>query len=634
MSRHPITCLFWDVESRSTVRLDDAGAWRYAADPTTEILCIGYAIDDGDPRIWIPGDPIPTEFVEAATNPNWLLVAHNDAFERAIETRILNPRYGWPLIPLVRRRCTMAASLANALPGKLENVCAALGLPGKDAEGHRVMLKMAKPRRPRKGEDPNGIYWHDIPELRARLYTYCKRDVEVERALYRRLKPLSAAERKVWRLDAIINERGLYVDVGLAMAARSIVLAEQAAIDVEIAEITNGEITSVHQVERIKTFLERHGHAIGGVTKKSVAAALAHDLSDTVRRVLELRRDGARASANKLDSLLAGVDEDSRLRGTLRYHGSSTGRWSGSRFQPQNLKKSGDVDIDAAIAAVRTGDLAKVRELGAPLSVVGDISRAMICAAPGHVLIGADFSAIESRVLAWVADETWKLETYRKYDATGNPEFEPYCVMASQALRRTVTPEDKAGRSFGKTYDLAFGFGGGLGAWRKFDSSETYSDAEIEAFKDAFRNNHPATVKFWHALENAAIRCVTFGGRVALERIIFDYTDGTLYLTLPSGRRLAYPEAKLAPGKFEDTRCITYRDNGAGGWRDYATWYGTLVENVVQATARDLLAAAMLRLEARGYRIIFHVHDEIVCEMPQDSDSTDELLEIMVELPE
>jgi len=219
-------------------------------------------------------------------------------------------------------------------------------------------------------------------------------------------------------------------------------------------------------------------------------------------------------------------------------------------------------------------------------------------------------------VLAWLAGEKWKLDTYRKYDASGNAEFEPYCVMASQALKRIVTPDDEAGRSFGKTYDLAFGFGGGVGAWRKFDPSDTYSDAEIEGFKTAYRNSHRATVKFWHALERAAHRCVRTGKQTNLgNRFSFTVENGTLFMTLPSDRRLAYPEACLVSGKF--TRELRYRDNARGGWTDYGAWYGTLVENAVQATARDLLAATMLRLEAASFSIVLTVHDEVVCEVPE-----------------
>jgi hypothetical protein len=250
-------------------------------------------------------------------------------------------------------------------------------------------------------------------------------------------------------------------------------------------------------------------------------------------------------------------------------------------------------------------------------------------------LVGADFSAIESRVLAWLAGEDWKLDTYRKYDATGNPEFEPYCVMASQALKRTVTPNDEVGRAFGKVYDLAFGFGGGIGAWRKFDSSDAYSDAEIERFKISFRNSHRATVKFWHALERAAHRCVRTGKQTNLgNRFTFNTDSGTLFMTLPSGRRLAYPEACLVPGKFEFTRELRYKDNARGGWTDYGAWYGTLVENAVQATARDLLAVAMLRLEVADYPIVLTVHDEIVCEVPEGFGSVEEFHRLMTELPE
>src|SRR5262249_46567385 len=199
------------------------------------------------------------------------------------------------------------------------------------------------------------------------------------------------------------------------------------------------------------------------------------------------------ASVKKLDRLLTSVDSDHRLRGTLRYHASSTGRWSGRGYQPQNLKKIETTDVDAAVDAILSGDMDRVRELGAPLTVAADISRSIICAAPGHVLMGGDFSAIESRKLAWIVGEDGKPQAYRQYDETGDPQYEPYCVMASQALKRTVTPDDEAGRNFGKTYDLAFGFGGGLGAWRKFDGSATYSDAEIEQFKHAYRDSHPAT---------------------------------------------------------------------------------------------------------------------------------------------
>jgi DNA polymerase len=341
MTAAAMPILFWDVETRSALDLGVAGAWRYASDPSTEVLCVGFAVDDSEPKIWIPGEPIPEPFIAAARDSSWRVVAHNYQFERAIATRILEPRYGWPRILLARQCCSMTMALASALPGELEAAALALGLPHqKDREGYRLMRQMARPRRPRNCEDPNGIYWVDSPELRERLYRYCMRDVEVERALFQRLPMLPPKEQEHWQLDAIINERGFFIDCALVKATRDLAQAEQATINAEIAERTGGEITSVHQRHRIVTFARRHGHALDELTKRSVAAVLAREPDDLVRRVLELRRGGARASVRKFDRLLASVDADGRQRGTLRFYGSSTGRWSGRGYQPQNLKKS------------------------------------------------------------------------------------------------------------------------------------------------------------------------------------------------------------------------------------------------------------------------------------------------------
>jgi hypothetical protein len=336
----------------------------------------------------------------------------------------------------------------------------------------------------------------------------------------------------------------------------------------------------------------------------------------------------------KLDALFDRINADDRLRDTLQFHSASTGRWAGRGFQPQNLKKPEGKDLSAAIDAVLSGDLDSIRAIGEPLSVTGDITRSMITAAPGHVLIGADFSAIESRVLAWCAGEKWKLDTYVAFDRTGDPKLEPYCAVASQILKRTVTKEDEVGRVVGKLCDLSFGFGGGLGAWRKFDTSDTYSDADVERFKAKYRRTHAATFKFWHGLERVAHRAIRTGQRTEYRMFSFAMEVGTLYMTLPSGRRLAYPEARLVPGKFEGTREIRFKDNAGGRWADSGAWYGTLVENAVQAVSRDLLAAAMTRLEATGYPIVLHVHDEIISEAPEGSGDEKKFVDIMTALPD
>ena len=363
----PVHKLHRDFETFSAVDLPSAGAWRYAANSTTGVYCVAFAVDDGPVSIWLPGQPIPQEFFAAATEPDWLAVAHNAQFEAAIEERVLAPRYGgWPVIPLERHRCTMAAGLAAALPGKLENVAEALDLPfQKDREGYRLMRKLARRREP---PTPGEL---DI------LAAYCANDVEIERAVDRAVPPLSREEQALWILDFEINRRGFHVDRALALAARKLTAEEQKAINRTIEQLTDGEITSANQVARIPA------------SSKSVATASSRCQSARSPRVLAQNRKTKEkdcsssatrrpSAARKLDSLMAGIEADRRLRGTLRFHGAATGRWSGSRFQPQNLKKAEMKDSDAAIDAILAADLNSVRKLGAPLSIIGDVSRAVI----------------------------------------------------------------------------------------------------------------------------------------------------------------------------------------------------------------------------------------------------------------
>ena len=237
------------------------------------------------------------------------------------------------------------------------------------------------------------------------------------------------------------------------------------------------------------------------------------------------------------------------------------------------------------------------------------------------------------RVLAWIAGETWKLDAYRKFDETGDPEFEPYCQTASRILQRAVTPADEADRAIGKTCDLAFGYGGGLGAFRRFDTSKTHDDNQVENFKIKWRAQHVMTVHFWRALENMLRRALRSKQRTTLRCLVAEFVDGNLYLTLPSGRRLTYPEAHLEPGKFDKDE-IAFKDNARGGWADQRGWFGIFVENVVAGIARDLLAQAMLRLETAGFSITLHVHDELVAEVPEDAADTARFLELMTTLPD
>jgi DNA polymerase bacteriophage-type len=460
-----------DYETRSRAILKNVGTYKYAADPHTEILCVAYAVDHDPVQLWVPGDLVPPEFIEAANNPNWIAVAHNAAFEMAIEQHILGPRFGWPLIPIGRQCCTMAMALALSLPAKLDAVARALELQHqKDAVGHRLMLMMSKPRKAHKDEDPNGVYWFDDLDRLGRLYEYCQADVEAERELFARLQSLSPSERTLWALDAT-NQRGFYIDRGLAEAARKIAQAAAPEIDAELAEVTDGIVTSVNQVTKLQAWLQQNGCTVKDLQKKTVETLLESELPSKVQRALELRQDGGQAAVKKINTLLQRAGDDGRVRGALQFHKASTGRWAGVGFQPQNLKRPEVEDLEAAISAVRTGDYEHVRSLyPQALSLLGDLGRSLIIAAPGHTLIGADFSAIESRVLAWVANEQWKLDAYSRFDATQDPRDEPYCVLACRMLHvpdGSFTPESPE-RKIGKTADLACGYMGGAGAIEKF----------------------------------------------------------------------------------------------------------------------------------------------------------------------
>jgi DNA polymerase len=639
MAPQQLTVLHRDIESRGVLSLPKVGAWKYAADPRTEIFCVGYAVNNDPVKLWLPNQPVPEAFIEAARNPGWLVCAHNDAFESTIEQLLLHPRYGWPLVPIERHVCTMARCLAHALPGKLELAAQALDLlHQKDRAGQRLMLMMSKPRRPHIDEDPNGLYWFDDEPRLQRLYEYNKQDVEVERELYDRLRPLHAGEQILWQLDQRINARGFHVDRVLGEAARLVAQAAGPEIDTELARLTGGAVTGVNQVARLKAWLAAQGQLAETLDKDAIEELLeSEQLSGPVRRVLELRLGGAQAPAKKIDALLLRCDDDGRIRGALRYHGASTGRWVGSGLQPQNLKRPQTRDVDAAISAISTGDYAHIKEIyPQPLAVIGDIARSLICAAPDHKLIGADFSSIEGRVLAWLAGETWKIDVYRRFDATQDPADEPYAVTAAKILGkspRAIAPEE---RRTGKTCELAFGYQGGVRAFRKFEP-ERFSDAEVDQFKTDWRAAHPAIRQFWRDIDVAAWRAVRERGQVVrCGRVAFKCDGAYLFLKLPSTRKLAYPFPRIEIEDLEH-EVVVFKDASAGQWRDCrngdGAYGGLWTENIVSAIARDLLAAALMRIEAAGYPVVLHVHDEVVAEVPEGFGSTEEFTRLMTTLP-
>jgi DNA polymerase len=637
--------LIWDTETRSAADLKEVGAHKYAVNPTTDVICVGFCVDDGPIQIWTPGDPVPVEFVEAANSSDWRVVAFNSGFDRAILEHVLAPRYGWPQIPVERFACLQASSSALALPDALGGVASALGLDEeKDAEGKKLMRLMSRPRQPQTNEDPSKTYWHEAPDQLERLYAYCKQDVLTTRAIWKRIGLLPEAEQAVWQLDQTINDRGIRIDRTLATHAAKIAAAATAEIDAEITSLTNGEVTSARRVTKLLAWLNAQGVPIDRARVEDVDAVLNRtDLSPAARRVLELRRDGAHLAGAKFSTMLAQAGDGDRVRGCFKYHGAATGRWTAHGVQPQNLKKPDKgSDLAAAIDLVATGDFAAVKEkYENPLAIVGSVARAAIVASPGHRLIAADFSGIEPRVLAWLAGESSKLKSWSDFDAGGD---DPYRALG----RRLGFPEDIA-RDRGKVADLAFGFGGGLGAFRRL-GDETTSDAEVDALKRAYRAAHPKiaakSTGLWYELERAVVRALAQPNKVARanDKLALCYDGSFLRMKLPSGRCIAFPFPTTRAGEDRFGRAETvviFMDNKGGRWAPVTkpgggegAWFGNWIENAVQAVARDLLAAAMLRLEAAGYPIVLTVHDEIVAEVPIGFGSEEEFVRILTQVPE
>jgi DNA polymerase len=589
----------------------------------------------------VPGDPVPAKFIEAACNPEWLALAYTDQFERLIEQHILAPRYGWPLIPIEQHRCLQASTLAHALPGSLENAAAALGLvQQKDRAGRRLMLEMSKPRKPRKGEDPSGIYWLDDMGRRTRLGEYCKQDVATERDLYKRVGTLRDGEQALWLLDQKINDRGIYIDRQLLEGAIRITTEAKRAHLEEFKKLSAGTLQSANQIKRLITWFAEEGFEIPNAQKKTLEQALLQqpDLPANVRAMIEQRLGVAHAAAAKPSKILDWLNPDDRARGTLIFHGAHTGRWSSKGIQIQNMKKPAKgTDLNAAIADVSSGDYQHLRQkYPQPISIVGDTSRALLRAAPGHRLIAADFSGIESRVTAWLSGQQSKLDQWAKFDQTGKEEDEPYYIIGLKTFGMPVTHA----RTGGKTGDLAFGFMGSIPAWKKFaPPGDKTTDPEIICLRDAWRKAHPQTTRFWKSLEVRALLAVKNPGKVyTTRRISFVCESAFLFMHLPSGRRLAYPSPKIGTGSKFNNPVVVYMSAEKGRWTECRGGEGaygaTWIENAVQAFSRDLFAAAMPRLEAAGYRIVIHVHDEIIAEVADGFGGAEEFRQLLIECPE
>ena len=638
--------VYWDVETYCDLSLTEHGAYLYAKHPSARPLVLCYAIDDGEVQTWRPDVPPPAIFLNAADRPDdFWFVSDNWTFENLILEHVLIPRFGFRPIPIERQDCAQRRALTNGYPAELGLRCEALGLPyRKDPEARRAMLRISRPKtaKSRRKAENTEQYQTDL----ALVIERCKTDVASTRVAYNapQLTRLSADERQVLLVDAAINRRGVRANIPFLTAAREMTVRERNNINARLDELTCGAINSVDQRDRILKAVNERGHHLSSLTKRSVAAALAHQPDNYVQELLTLRQQGAFASVRKFKTFLNFSDpEDHRIRDSLRYCGSATGRWSSLKPQLQNLKRN-DLELPAFLVdAIIAGNRDTLVRFGNPLTLMGELSRAGLCADSGNVLMSGDLSAIESRILSWKAGEQWKLDSYAAFDRSGDKTIEPYRVVAHRMLRKTtpISEITTAERQMGKAADLGLGFGGSIGAWRKISVHDPRTDAEIGVIVRQWRDAHPAITRFWKELARAIRVAIRVPGQPILVApaprppITALFAAGNLTLTLPSGRAITYPQARLVPNrKFEDAAPdVEFMDTARGQWKPVRGWFGTFVENVVQGCARDLLAAALVRFEARGLQVVHHAHDEITIEVPEGSISEQEMLAILLEPP-
>jgi len=633
-----------DFETRSEIDLRMVGVYRYAEDPSTDLMCAAYSFDDEDDvQLWVPGAPVPariTQHIEEGGD----IRAWNANFERVLWWLILCQRYDWPKPTREQFFCTMCDALAMALPAALGQATKAVNLPfdkQKDMDGRKLVLKMCKPRSTKGGE----VVWWDDDDHMQRLYEYCRQDVIAERAMYHRTRRLIPHEREVYLLDQKMNDRGVLIDVELVEGAQKIVKVGRTRANTMIRELTEGAVTSVTQYAKLKGWLHENDHTVPDATKPTVRDLLADKgVQGPVRRVLEIWADSALASLSKLETMLRSRNHDDVSRGLQQYHGASTGRWAGRLIQPHNFPRDTIDDPERFIPDVRAGNIAAIEEHEPPLIVVSNLLRRCIRARPGRRLLAVDYSQIEIRVLAWIAGEEGLVEAFRG-------EKKIYENMAARIFNVAVDDVTESQRTVGKTAVLGCGY---QMAGKKF-SKQLYENTGIflearDGYKDppeeadhvviAYRDTFQRIVEYWKRINAAAMLAVRDRGRITYAgHVRFVYRGKFLWCVLPSGRPLAYCRPEISPSRTEDgtyyPEAIHYSELNSitRQWVRTTTYGGRLTENVVQAMARDLMASGMMRVEQAGYPVVLTVHDEVVADVPNEHGSLDEYVNLMRETP-
>lgn len=637
-----------DFETRSECDLRRAGAWEYSKHPTTEVLCMAWERTSGNVRSFYIGGDFTNEFdgiddrelnlflAQLQRTPN--LEAHNAGFEFAIWHNVMVPRYNWPEVPLDRWYCSAAKAATCGLPRSLDGATSALGLSEvKDKAGHRLMLKLCKPR-PHWKKHGTGNKYFGTPEEFEALRQYCEQDVRAEVALSNALPELSTQERKIWCLDQTINRRGVHCDLPLIDAAIELAASEAQRGKAAIAKLTDETVTSPNQVAKLRDWINQD-HSLSDplpdlsaqTVKETLAKEDLHPDSPT-RKALELRQAHSKSSVKKFQAMRDRAGEDSRIRETLLYHGAHTGRWTGMAIQPQNYVRpslSRQVIEQVLIPDIMTGDITSLELFADSVSdALANTLRSALCAAEGNRLIGADYSSIEARVLLWLAGDKRGLKLFEQ-------GADIYKDMAATIYGVPVEKVTKEQRDLGKRAVLGLGY---QMAAPKFETTcekqgQPVTEELAKRAVKAYRTKYVSVTKLWYAVQNAAINAVRYDPQ-RIARCTIATTSKWMRITLPSGRRLYYRKPKLKPNQFGGVSLNHMGVNSVTKkWESISTYGGKLVENIVQATARDIMAEAMIRCESKGYPLVMSVHDELVAEVPEHFGSVDEFVELLTTKP-
>ena len=625
---------FLDFETRSDVDIGKCGAFKYMESPEFKPLLLAWGFDHEPLKLvdFAQGDTWPEEFLAALDDPSVTLVAHNNAFERGVIAHELHysPDERWIDTMHLFAQCGMPLSLAGA--GK------AMELSEDEAkmrEGKALIRYFCQPCKPTKTN--GGRTWNlpeHAPEKWETFRAYCLQDVETMRLMfYRCIQWLPCPEEmRFHALDARINEAGVRIDRQLAeMAVRMDARNKQELTEQAIA-ITG--IENPKSVSQIKAWLyDQEGEEFPSLNKKVIADVVASLQTEEAKKFMAIRSELAKSSIAKYEAMLRSMGADDHVRGCFAFYGANrTGRFAGRLVQFQNLSKNYMEDLDEARTLVRDGKYTAVKYLYDGVSdVLSQLVRTAIIPEEGHKILVSDFSAIEARVIAWFAREDWRLEVFRNGG-------DIYCASASQMFKVPVVKHGENGhlRQKGKVAELALGYGGGVNALKAFGADKMgMTDEEMQETVDLWRESSPRICALWRSLEKAAIRAVAHRGTCtdSLAGVRFDYEQGVLWMTLPSGRRIAYWGAKYEESKTRNKqgKVLSYMgvNQQTKKWERVETWGGKLTENLVQATARDCLRDSMFALSEAGFDVRAHVHDEVIITEPKDGRTWEDVAEIM-----